>query len=39
LWLIFFEVLEIVVAVMIINMAHFSKPDESVGNNGFELDE
>ena len=28
-WLVLFEVLEIIVALMIVNWAHFSKPDQS----------
>ena len=39
LWLVSFEILEIIVAVMIINMAQFSRPDQSVRqNNEFEFD-
>ena len=33
LWLVFFEILEIIMGLIIVNVAQFSKPDESVSDD------
>ena len=34
LWLVLFFILDIIISLMIVNWAHFSKPDQSAGGNG-----